>query len=388
MSAAKKILAIGIPAAAVAVTLTALGLTIYNQKHDIDSLRAQLSEQNNQIPAAAVDDVSEKKYEPVEVDHYYERTGYKIYLKDDQFGQIWLPTLADVPLSTHPEDRMEELKNGRMTYYNKDGTCGALTGIDISTHNRVSDWNAVKANGIDFVMLRVGYRGYGKGTGTLKPDDSFRQYYNDAKAAGLKVGAYFFSQAISEEEAVEEAMLAVEQLDGCDLDFPVVYDWELIFHDSESRTENLAVDILNDCCLAFCQNVEAYGYQPMIYQNKRTTLFKLDLPRLQGIPFWLAEYGDGPTYPYDYDMWQYSCTGHVDGIEGDVDLNLCFYDYSQDGAPAVSFPASEIYTEGEKTEDSKTDDDEDGEEKDDEEDDDSEEEEDSEADNGQTDETN
>ena len=174
------------------------------------------------------------------------------------------------------------------------------------------------------------------GGGVLKTDDKFLEYYQGAKNAGLLVGAYFFSQAISEEEAVEEAVLTAQQLEGLDLDFPVAYDWEIIYDDEDgARTDNVPVDVLTDCTLAFCQNMEAFGYRAMIYQNKRTSLLKLDLPRLQDYPFWLAEYGDGPTYIYDYDMWQYSCTGTVDGITGAVDLNLCFYDYSQDGDPEI-----------------------------------------------------
>ncbi len=192
-------------------------------------------------------------------------------------------------------------------------------------------------------MLRVGYRGYGVGTGKMYKDDRFKQYYREAKDAGLLVGAYFFSQAITEEEAVEEAILTAEMLEGCELDFPVAYDWEMIFHDKDgARTDNVPVDTLTDCVLAFCQNVESFGYQTMVYQNKRTALFKYDLPRMKDIPFWLAEYGDGPTYVYNYDMWQYSCGGTVAGIDGNVDMNLCFRDYSKEGAPAVSLPAPDL----------------------------------------------
>ena len=154
-------------------------------------------------------------------------------------------------------------------------------------------------------------------------DSMFRQNYEGAKAAGLQVGVYFFSQAISEEEAVQEANFVVKQLQGCKLELPVTYDWELIYDDT-ARTDNVPVDVLTDCCLAFSGVVEHAGYEPMIYQNKRTSLLKLDLPRLQGISFWLAEYGSIPTYYYDCQYWQYSCKGKVPGIEGDVDLNIRF----------------------------------------------------------------
>lgn len=311
-----------------------LGLTVHRRNNTIASLRRTL--ENQGVDPDTID-VPPRVYEPVTVNHYYERRGHKILLKDDTYGQIWMPVLADVPLSSHPLENMIETDRGRMLSVDENGNLNALTGVDISAHNNVTDWAALKADGIDFVMLRTGYRGYGS-EGKLSKDTRFREYYRAAKEAGLLVGAYFFSQAVSEEEAVEEAILTAQMLEGCELDFPVAYDWELIFHDS-ARTDNVPVDVLTDCTLAFCQNIESFGYRSMVYQNKRTTLFKLDLPRLTEIPFWLAEYGDGPTYIYEYDMWQYSCTGSVNGVEGNVDLNLCFKDFSQEGDPLISLPA-------------------------------------------------
>ena len=335
MSVIRNILKIGVPAVTGAAVIGTLGVLLYQTGREVDDLKSQLAESS--IPIA--EEKSAVEFAPIDVNHHYERLGQKILLSDDTFGQIWIPVLSDVALSQHPLEQMVLQPDGRMTSFDDAGNLNAMTGIDISTHNPVSDWNRVKADGIDFVMLRVGYRGYGIDTGTIHADDKFRQYYRDAKAAGLLVGAYFFSQAITEEEAVEEAVFTAEQLKGCELDFPVAYDWELIFHDNEARTNNVPVETLTDATLAFCQNIESFGYQPMIYQNKRTSLFKLDLPRLQGIPFWLAEYGDGPTYIYDYGMWQYSCNGIVDGISGSVDMNLCFFDYSQADTPAISVPA-------------------------------------------------
>ncbi len=348
----KTVLKIGAPAAAFVLTVSLFGAALYSRNREIRDLRAQMQSQGIPLPESSA---PEKIYEPVTVNHYYDRRGYKILLSDDTFGQIWLPVLSDVPLSEHSTERMVQQPNGRMASFDENGNLNALTGIDISSHNTVTDWNAVKADGIDFVMLRAGYRGYGVDTGTLKKDDKFREYYRNAKKAGLLVGAYFFSQAITEEEAVEEAVLTAKQLEGCELDFPVAYDWELIFHDSNARTDNVPVDVLTDCTLAFCQNIESFGYRASVYQNKRTSLFKLDLPRLSGIPFWLAEYGDGPTYIYNYDMWQYSCKGTVEGITGQVDLNLCFRDYSQEGDPLISLPAPEgILRPGESAPDTTT----------------------------------
>lgn len=327
-----KIIAAALPAAFFAALAGGMGIALLAQRKTIKSMTA-MQQQINDYNSTTTTTVT---YESILVDRFYKRGGQKILLKDEVYGQIWLPVLEDVPLSTHPLELLKE-ENDRMVSYDSYGSINAMTGIDISVYNEVYDWNAVKADGIDFVMMRVGYRTYGGGQ--IKKDTAFQQNYKAAKEAGLLVGAYFFSQAISIEEAIDEAIFTAQQLEGLELDFPVVYDWEIIY-DDDARTDAVAVDVLTDCTLAFCQHMESFGYQPMIYQNKRTSLLKLDLPRIQDYPFWLAEYGDGPTYIYDYDMWQYTCTGTVDGIKGAVDINLSFYDYSKEGAPAIAKPAT------------------------------------------------
>lgn len=326
-----KIIAAALPAVFFASLAGGMGIALFAQRRTINSMKAmqqQIKEYDSTTTGVT--------YESIVVDRFYERGGQKILLKDEVYGQIWLPVLEDVLLSTHPLEQLKE-ENDRMVSYDSYGSINAMTGIDISVYNEIYDWDAVKADGIDFVMMRVGYRTYGGGL--IKKDTAFQQNYRAAKEAGLLVGAYFFSQAITIEEAIEEAVFTAQQLEGLELDFPVVYDWEIIY-DDDARTDTIAVDVLTDCTLAFCQHIESFGYQPMIYQNKRTSLLKLDLPRVQDYPFWLAEYGDGPTYIYDYDMWQFTCTGTVDGIKGAVDINLSFYDYSKEGAPAIAKPAN------------------------------------------------
>ena len=119
----------------------------------------------------------------------------------------------------------------------------------------------------------------------------------------------------------------IDAIAGYNITYPVVYDWELIYGDN-ARTDKITVEELADSCIAFCERVKSAGYKPMIYQNKSTAMFKLDLPRLKDYDFWLAEYDKKPTYYYDYQMWQYSSTGTVPGINGEVDLNISFKDYS------------------------------------------------------------
>lgn len=198
-------------------------------------------------------------------------------------------------------------------------TAEAVMGIDVSRYQGDIDWQQVKAAGVEFVMVRLGNRGIAEGT--LHEDAFAKQNLQGAKAAGLKVGAYFYSQALSVEEAEEEAAFALEILDGFQLDMPLAFDWE-----QESRTESVDARTLTDCTKAFCAAVEEAGYAPMIYFNSFQAKQLLHLRELQDIPWWLAMYDVTMEFPYRMDMWQYSCTGTVPGITGSVDLNLLFED--------------------------------------------------------------
>lgn len=191
-------------------------------------------------------------------------------------------------------------------------------GIDVSGFQGQIDWQRVKAAGVEFVFIRVGGRGTTQGG--LYTDDYAQTYYQGAKAAGLQVGAYFFSQAITPGEAREEAFFVLKQVANWELDLPVVYDWEWV--DSTSRTAQMEGGILTRCTEEFCRIIAEAGLSPMIYFNTTQALELLELERLAAYPFWLAQYDTGLHFPYRVDYWQYSCTGRVDGIEGDVDLNL------------------------------------------------------------------
>jgi len=195
----------------------------------------------------------------------------------------------------------------------------AVMGIDVSRYQGNIDYQQVKAAGVEFVMVRLGNRGIAEGT--LHEDPFARQNLQGARDAGLKVGAYFYSQALNVQEAEEEAALALEILDGFPLDMPLAFDWE-----QESRTENVDARTLTDCTKAFCAAVEEAGYAPMIYFNSFQAKQLLHLRELKEIPWWLAMYDVTMEFPYRMDMWQYSCTGTVPGIAGSVDLNLMFPD--------------------------------------------------------------
>ena len=196
----------------------------------------------------------------------------------------------------------------------------SILGIDISKYQGKIDWQQVKDAGIEFVIIRLGYRGYGQGK--LNEDPMAQENYRGAKEAGLKVGAYFFSQAISVEEAEEEAQYAMELSKDWQLDMPLVYDWECLAEDY--RTAQVDARLLTDCAKAFCNTVQAQGYTPMVYFNPNQSRKQMYLAELTGYDFWLAMYSDQMNYPYKVDMWQYTNQGSVPGISGNVDINLYF----------------------------------------------------------------
>lgn len=200
-------------------------------------------------------------------------------------------------------------------------------GIDVSEHQGVIDWQKVAADGIDFAIIRVGYRGYS--AGALNMDRYFLDNIRGAAAAGIDVGVYFFSQAINVEEAVEEAEYVLAAIKGHNISYPVVFDWEPLSY-SGSRTRVYDGATVTDCAVEFCTKIQQAGYKSMVYYNKSMAYLKLGLDRLEDFEIWFAQYSTPyPTYIYHYDMWQYGSSGSVNGISGRVDMNISFVDYSE-----------------------------------------------------------
>ena len=198
-----------------------------------------------------------------------------------------------------------------------------LMGLDVSKYQSEIDWEQVKEAGFSFVMIRVGYRGYGT-AGTMRPDEMAEIHYQGAKEAGLMIGAYFFSQAVSVEEAREEALYAMELTQNWELDLPIVYDWEFI--SDTARTADVDADTLTACAKAFCQEISDVGKKTMIYVSP--WYGNLHLDQLKEYPQWIALYKDHMDYKYHFDMWQYTSKGKVPGVSGDVDINI-FIPYGQ-----------------------------------------------------------
>ena len=206
-------------------------------------------------------------------------------------------------------------------YENSDDNTTASVGIDVSTYQGTIDWQAVKDAGIDYVIVRAAYRGYE--TGKIVPDDLYEQNIRGAADAGLHVGVYLYSQALSEHEAEEEADYLLSLIEGLPVDYPVVYDQEEYTAD-KARTDGLTGEQATLNALAFCRRVHEAGYIPMIYTNNDWATTMYDMERLDHYPVWYADYTSTPTLPGGFAMWQYTDSGQVPGITGPVDLNLLF----------------------------------------------------------------
>lgn len=188
------------------------------------------------------------------------------------------------------------------------------------------DFSTLKKEGIDYCILRIGKRGYS--SGAIAYDASFSEYAQKAKEAGLSIGVSFLSQAVTQEEAVEEANLVVQALQNYEVtaDYPIVFDMEYVVGD-ESRTKDLTKQQLTDIAKSFGEAIRNYGYVPLIYGNKYWLLRKLDLTQLADIGIMLSQEGDVPDYPYQFVMWEYSQEAKVKGVNQDVTMCISFVDY-------------------------------------------------------------
>lgn len=210
---------------------------------------------------------------------------------------------------------------GSFKYYLTNNNVTSKVGIDVSGNQKSINWSEVKAGGVDFAMIRIGYRGFTEGQ--ISSDDSYATNIKEAKEAGLKVGVYFFSQATTEGEAREEATYVVDTLGSTSIDYPVVYDLETDI-DSEARTKDLSSDQITANTLAFCKAIKTAGYTPMVYLNKNAATHQFDLSQLQDYPFWYAEYADQPSLGFDFAVWQFTNEGSVFGVDGNVDIDILF----------------------------------------------------------------
>ncbi len=204
----------------------------------------------------------------------------------------------------------------------QNGETASKKGIDVSKFQGKIDWQKVANDGVDFAYIRLGYRGYG--SGKIVTDDTYEYNIENCNAAGLDTGVYFFTEAISEREAIEEADYVLENIRDYQVDLPIVIDVEESAS-SDSRTKELTKEERTEVIIAFCNRIKDAGHEVMIYGNLKSMMIMMDMEKLEGYDKWFAYYKYPLRFPYKMRIWQYTANGKVDGIKGGVDMNIAFY---------------------------------------------------------------
>lgn len=251
--------------------------------------------------------------------------GKHTLIKNSDGTEEWVLISPYLTKNTYDFTNMSETANLRR--YTDNGKKISYVGVDISKHNGVVNFRSMKAAGIDYVMIRLGARGYS--TGQLSLDDNFVENIEAAIDAGLDVGVYFYSQAVTLEEVTQEANFVIQNLAPYKehINYPIAFDMENVPND-KARIDGLSRDDKTTITAAFLSGVQAAGYIPMLYGNKEWLIKNIDLAKLQDFDVWLSQDENIPDYPYQYTMWQYTTTGVLNGVTGDANLNLCFVSYS------------------------------------------------------------
>ena len=271
---------------------------------------------------------SDNKYREATYADYYDTTIKTFYIKTE--GKIkytgWQTIDGKLYFFDAAGNKVtgEQVIQGAKYNFASDGslvTGSGSFGIDVSKWNGTIDWTAVKNSGVNYVIIRCGYRG--SSTGALVEDPKFKANIQGANAAGLKVGVYFFSQAVNKAEAVEEASMTIELIRKYKISYPVFLDVE----GSGGRGDKVDKATRTDVIKAYCETVQNAGYTAGVYANKSWLNDKIDAGQLSKYKIWLAQYAATPTYTGRYDMWQYKSTGKISGISGNVDLNISYLGY-------------------------------------------------------------
>lgn len=235
----------------------------------------------------------------------------------------FVPMDKNLKMHTYRQENLNILESGEYQYV-ENGQITSYKGVDVSKFQGKIDWEKVAADGVQFAFVRVGYRGYGA-EGKLVEDEYFEENIKGALSAGIKVGVYFYSQAINETEAVQEANFVLERIAPYKIECPVVIDVEMVGTSSnKGRMDALNVQERTDVVKKFCETIENAGYSPMVYYNLEVGIMKVKPEQLEQYPKWFASYSDSFYYPYAFDVWQYTASGSVAGIKGEVDMNISF----------------------------------------------------------------
>ena len=244
-----------------------------------------------------------------------------IYADKDEY--VFAPVLDGVKKHNYLEENFVSTDDGEMQYI-ENGEVVSHKGIDVSKYQGNIDWPAVASDGVEYAFVRLGLRGYG--SGKLVLDEYFDQNMRGAKDAGIKTGVYFFTQAITVEEAIEEADYVLENIAGYDVSYPIVFDVEMITND-DGRANDLSQKDRTDIAIAFCDRITAAGSTPLVYGYGKCFTKLLDMTRLNDYEKWYAFYDDYMYMPYEVGIWQYTEKGKVAGINTGVDLNISYKEY-------------------------------------------------------------
>lgn len=255
-----------------------------------------------------------------------EKDGNTAKVNDMYEGDMTIP-YYNIPTNTYmPEDFKED--KGAVTYTGENGH--SFIGINVSQKSGDIDWAAVAASNVDFAMIRVGYRG--KGKGRLSLDSKFEENMKGAADAGLPVGVYFYSKAVSDAEADEEATFVIEQIRPYTMTYPVAFYWEYDRKDDgdvdeQSRTVRCNGSQVTGFIATFLKKIKTVGYKTSFYCDKDMGYNDLDLSRLSEYDMWYAETRPAPSFYYEFEMWQYTKEGKVPGIDSPVPVTLSLKEY-------------------------------------------------------------
>ncbi len=260
--------------------------------------------------------------EPIGEEELY---ALRIPVTGDAGERLLVRAQANIPLHNLDLNNFKKDEHGFLAYY-ENGIKKSMTGIDVSKWQNDINWKKVKAAGVDYAIIRLGYRGTAE-AGNCAMDPMFEKNIKGALDAGLHVGVYYFTQAVTVEEAIEEANIVIDVLKDYKITFPVVYDTE---YREDGRANDLSNAERTACAKAFCEAVLSAGYTPVVYSSTNWSVLDINMEELQNFDFWYAYYGEAEDIylPYNFTMWQYTEKGRVDGISTDVDLNISFMDYS------------------------------------------------------------
>lgn len=238
----------------------------------------------------------------------------------------FLPILDTIKHHTYQEEQFILNEDSILEYF-ENGEVASKKGIDVSKYQSSINWKKVAGDGVEYAFIRLGIRGSSEGKLVL--DETYQDNIEGATKNKIDVGVYFFTQALNKEEAVEEAEFVLKNIADYDVNYPIVLDVEEITT-KNPRTKNMTMQDWTDVCIAFCDRIKEAGYTPMIYGNLKTFMLMVDLEQLEAYEKWFAYYRTPLYFPYEFSVWQYTSTGRVNGIKGDVDMNISMKDWNNE----------------------------------------------------------